>query len=291
MLRFLFFIRLILSSLIFKHTQLLLYLTLGQANSTLLEVRIRLDMFSVLFLTTVVLISFAVFRFSYSYMSANKFFSRFKVLLFVFVFSIFLLILSSNLIFTIVGWDGLGIRSYLLVIYYGRRKSYNAGMLTVIRNRLGDVAILFRISLILQLGSWNIVYYKELFNYSIYFSFLLTFGSFTKSAQIPFSAWLPAAIAAPTPVSSLVHSSTLVTAGVFLLFRHLRDLIYSRFYSVLLFIGLRTITIARIAALNEKDMKKIVALSTLRQLGLIVLRLGSGWIFISFFHLIIHAFF
>lgn len=148
-----FFIRLILSSLIFKHTQLLLYLTLGQANSTLLEVRIRLDMFSVLFLTTVVLISFAVFRFRYSYMSANKFFSRFKVLLFVFVFSIFLLILSSNLIFTIVGWDGLGIRSYLLVIYYGRRKSYNAGMLTVLRNRLGDVAILFRISLILQLGS------------------------------------------------------------------------------------------------------------------------------------------
>jgi len=77
-------------------------------------------------------------------------------------------------------------------------------------------------------------------------------------------------------VSSLVHSSTLVTAGVFLLFRHLRDSFYSRFYSILLFVGLRTITIARISALNEKDMKKIVALSTLRQLGLIVLRLGLG---------------
>lgn len=248
-------------------------------------------MFRALFLTTVLLISFAVFRFRYSYISANRFFSRFNILLFVFVFSILLLIISSNLIFTIVGWDGLGIRSYLLVIYYGRRKSYNAGILTVLRNRLGDVAILFSIGLILQLGSWNIVYYKELFNYNVYFSFLLVFGRFTKSAQIPFSAWLPAAIAAPTPVSSLVHSSTLVTAGVYLLFRHLSDLIYSRFYSVLLFIGLSTMTIARISALNEKDIKKIVALSTLRQLGLIVLRLGSGWIFISFFHLIIHAFF
>jgi NADH:ubiquinone oxidoreductase subunit 5 (subunit L)/multisubunit Na+/H+ antiporter MnhA subunit len=110
-------------------------------------------MFSVLFLSTVILISFAVFRFRYSYISANKFFSRFNILLFVFVFSIFLLILSSNLIFTIVGWDGLGIRSYLLVIYYGRRKSYNAGILTVLRNRLGDVAILFSLGLILQLGS------------------------------------------------------------------------------------------------------------------------------------------
>jgi len=110
-------------------------------------------MFRMLFLLTVVLISFAVFRFRYSYMSANKFFSRFNILLFLFVFSILLLILSSNLIFTIVGWDGLGISSYLLVIYYGRRKSYNAGILTVLSNRLGDIAILFSIGLILQLGS------------------------------------------------------------------------------------------------------------------------------------------
>jgi NADH:ubiquinone oxidoreductase subunit 5 (subunit L)/multisubunit Na+/H+ antiporter MnhA subunit len=153
LLRLLFLIRLGLNSLIFKHTQLLIHLALGQINSTSLDIRIRLDMFRALFLTTVLLISFAVFRFRYSYISANRFFSRFNILLFVFVFSILLLIISSNLIFTIVGWDGLGIRSYLLVIYYGRRKSYNAGILTVLRNRLGDVAILFSIGLILQLGS------------------------------------------------------------------------------------------------------------------------------------------
>ena len=102
--------------------------------------------------------------------------------------------------------------------------------------------------------------------------------SFTKSAQIPFSAWLPAAIAAPTPVSSLVHSSTLVTAGVYLVIRH-RIMLVDRFYYVLhiiLITGFITILMARMRAINEKDIKKMVALSTLRQLGIIFIRLGLG---------------
>jgi len=190
-----------------------------------------------------------------------------------------------------LGWDGLGVRSYLLVVYYGRTKSYNAGILTVIRNRLGDVALLFRMGLILQRGSWNIVFYKDIIIRSLFFPLLLSLGAFTKSAQIPFSAWLPAAIAAPTPVSSLVHSSTLVTAGVYLLFRNLRDLLFNRVQNLIMFLGIRTILIASVAATNEKDIKKIVALSTLSQLGLIITRLGCKWVFIRFFHLIIHAFF
>ena len=137
-----------------------------------------------------------------------------------------------------LGWDGLGVRSYLLVVYYGRTKSYNAGILTVIRNRLGDVALLFRMGLILQRGSWNIVFYKDIIIRSLFFPLLLSLGAFTKSAQIPFSAWLPAAIAAPTPVSSLVHSSTLVTAGVYLLFRNLRDLLLNRVQNSIVFLGI-----------------------------------------------------
>jgi NADH-ubiquinone oxidoreductase chain 5 len=101
-------------------------------------------------------------------------------------------------------------------------------------------------------------------------------GSFTKSAQIPFRAWLPAAIAAPTPVSSLVHSSTLVTAGVYLLFRHFHSAGTTQECAIIIFFGLSTITLARLSALNEKDIKKIVALSTLSQLGLIVLSIGTG---------------
>jgi len=133
--------------------------------------------------------------------------------------------------------------------------------------------------------------YKELCFSSNLFILLLCVGSFTKRAQVPFSAWLPAAIAAPTPVSSLVHSSTLVTAGVYLIFRHISNMHIKDISLIILSVRIITITLARISALNEKDIKKIVALSTLRQLGLIIFSLSSGWFFIAFFHLIIHAFF
>lgn len=120
---------------------------------------------------------------------------------------------------------------------------------------------------------------------------ILVLGTFTKRAQIPFSAWLPAAIAAPTPVSSLVHSSTLVTAGVYLLIRYNFWFSNNRFYLYLGFAGILTTFLARIAALIETDLKKIVALSTLRQLGFIVSYLGFRVPKLRFVHLIAHAFF
>lgn len=280
-----------ISNFIIKNKQLYLSLYLGHINCLLMEVNILIDVFRSLFLATVLIISFSVFRFSYIYISHYKFYTRFHILLFIFVCSILILIFSSNLLFTIIGWDGLGVSSYLLVIFYGRRKSYNAGMLTVLRNRLGDVFIILCIGYIIHLGSWNINFYKELLNLKSSFVLLLVLGAFTKRAQIPFRAWLPAAIAAPTPVSSLVHSSTLVTAGIYLLFRHLNEIGNFTQFNIILVTGVATIIIARLSAFNEKDIKKIVALSTLRQLGLIITRLGSKWIFIGYFHLIVHAFF
>jgi NADH-ubiquinone oxidoreductase chain 5 len=113
----------------------------------------------------------------------------------------------------------------------------------------------------------------------------------TKRAQIPFRAWLPAAMAAPTPVSSLVHSSTLVTAGVYLIIRFENLLIYLNISKILLYLGCLTIFIARLRAFFEIDIKKIVALSTLSQLGVIITRLGAGLYMIRFFHLLTHAFF
>jgi len=249
------------------------------------------DIFARVFLFTVFLISSAVFSFRFSYISPQKFFGRFHALLIAFVFSMVLLVISSNLISILVGWDGLGVSSYLLVIYYGSTKSYNAGILTVMTNRFGDVLLLIRIGMLLNLGSWRIVLYKEFLEVDTILKLLLMVGSFTKSAQIPFRAWLPAAIAAPTPVSSLVHSSTLVTAGVYLLFRHFHSAGTTQECAIIIFFGLSTITLARLSALNEKDIKKIVALSTLSQLGLIVLSIGTGWVFMAFFHLITHAFF
>lgn len=120
---------------------------------------------------------------------------------------------------------------------------------------------------------------------------LVVIAACTKRAQIPFSAWLPAAIAAPTPVSSLVHSSTLVTAGVYLIFRFYPRLVQREIRVILLFLGSLTILMAGIAALKEIDIKKIIALSTLRQLGVIITSLGAGLYSLAYIHILSHAFF
>lgn len=265
---------------------------LFQINSVAVEFVILLDYISISILLTVVIISLSVFTFSAGYMSKEKFFFRFHWILLLFVVSIFFLIISPNLLRVILGWDGLGVTSYLLVIFYRRRKSYNAGMLTALTNRFGDVLLLIRVGLILREGRWRMLWYRPSLKIRRSLSLvLLIVASFTKRAQIPFSAWLPAAMAAPTPVSALVHSSTLVTAGVYLIVRHSLLLENLTQLSIVLFFGLITITMASVSALNEKDIKKIIALSTLRQLGIMIVSIGMAWRYIAFLHLIIHAFF
>jgi len=142
-------------------------------------------------------------------------------------FSIASIILSPNLIRIILGWDGLGLVSYCLVIYYQNIKSYRAGILTVLSNRIGDVSLLIGIGLVIDSGIWGFINIDFFFGNKIFVCCIIL-AAITKRAQIPFSAWLPAAMAAPTPVSALVHSSTLVTAGVYLLIRF-RSLIRNRF--------------------------------------------------------------
>lgn len=256
-----------------------------------LELSYIIDLESRIFLFTVSLISYSVFNFSYSYIRHDKDFSYFHILLFVFVARIIILIFSRNIIGIILGWDGLGVSSYILVIYYGREKSYVAGAVTLLTNRLGDFLIILRIGYLFRSGSIEIGYYPELALQENWVFLLLFVGACTKRAQIPFRAWLPAAMAAPTPVSSLVHSSTLVTAGVYLLLRNITWVNSFIFINVLFFIGCITIVIARLSAINEKDIKKMVALSTLSQLGLIIIGVGLGRFKIAFIHLIIHAFF
>ena len=192
----------------------------------------------------------------------------------------------------LLGWDGLGVTSYLLVIFYQRNKSYNAGILTALTNRLGDVGLLISISLIVYLGSWSYIYinFFEKFCSNI-LVYLIIISACTKRAQIPFSAWLPAAMAAPTPVSALVHSSTLVTAGVYLLIRMNLIIIEINISKFLSLIGILTIIIAGMTAMVEIDIKKVIALSTLSQLGIMIMILGIGNPVLSFFHLISHAFF
>ena len=168
------------------------------------------------FFIVVGLISRIILIYSIYYMEGENNYVRFIYILLIFVSSIIFLILSPNLISLLLGWDGLGLTSYALVIFYQRESSNNSGIITILRNRVGDSALLVCIGWTLYYGGWNFFFY---FNRDFYICLLIILAAITKRAQIPFSAWLPAAIAAPTPVSALVHSSTLVTAGVYLLIR------------------------------------------------------------------------
>nr|YP_001256894.1 NADH dehydrogenase subunit 5 [Reticulitermes flavipes]ABN10425.1 NADH dehydrogenase subunit 5 [Reticulitermes flavipes] len=251
------------------------------------------DWMSLLFLGFVFIISSLVILYSDDYMSGDFNIFRFIMLVLMFVVSMMFLIISPNMISILLGWDGLGLVSYCLVIYYQNVSSYGAGMLTVLSNRIGDVALLMVIAWMINFGSWNFIYYLEFMAGSVemeLISFLVVLAAMTSSAQIPFSSWLPAAMAAPTPVSALVHSSTLVTAGVYLLIR------FSPSFScllntILLLVSALTMFMAGLGANFEYDLKKIIALSTLSQLGLMIMTVSVGLSSLAFFHLLTHALF
>nr|YP_009491528.1 NADH dehydrogenase subunit 5 [Musca sorbens]AWI48588.1 NADH dehydrogenase subunit 5 [Musca sorbens]QAB45352.1 NADH dehydrogenase subunit 5 [Musca sorbens] len=263
-------------------------------NSLMIVMTILLDWMSLIFMSFVLMISSLVIYYSKEYMESDYKINRFIMLVLMFVTSMMLLIISPNLISILLGWDGLGLVSYCLVIYFQNIKSYNAGMLTALSNRIGDVALLLAIAWMLNYGSWNYIFYLDVMrsdNEMMIVGMLVMLAAMTKSAQIPFSSWLPAAMAAPTPVSALVHSSTLVTAGVYLLIRFNIVLSTSWMGNLLLLLSGLTMFMAGLGANYEFDLKKIIALSTLSQLGLMMSILSMGYYKLAFFHLLTHALF
>uniref|UniRef100_A0AAU6QFJ0 NADH-ubiquinone oxidoreductase chain 5 n=1 Tax=Nepsalus caelestis TaxID=2950591 RepID=A0AAU6QFJ0_9NEOP len=263
-------------------------------NTSLIVMTILLDWMSLIFMSFVLFISSMVIYYSDDYMSGDENLFRFIILVLMFVLSMMFLIISPNLISILLGWDGLGLVSYCLVIYYQNVKSYNAGMITALTNRVGDVALLLSIAWMLNYGSWNYIYYLEVMSgdyQMVIISWLVVLAAMTSSAQIPFSSWLPAAMAAPTPVSALVHSSTLVTAGIYLLIRF--NILFMDTYlsKLLLLFSVLTMFMAGLGANYEFDLKKIIALSTLSQLGLMMSILSLGYSYLAFFHLLTHALF
>nr|AIT96950.1 NADH dehydrogenase subunit 5 [Togoperla sp. KW-2014] len=263
-------------------------------NSSSIVMTFLFDWMSLIFMGFVMFISSLVIFYSREYMGGDININRFILLVLMFVLSMMFLIISPNLVSILLGWDGLGLVSYLLVIYYQNVKSYNAGMLTALSNRVGDVALLLAIAWMFNFGSWNFIYYLEAGKESLemgVIGLLVVLAAMTKSAQIPFSSWLPAAMAAPTPVSALVHSSTLVTAGVYLLIRFNILLVGSWLGELLLLMAGLTMFMAGLGANFEFDLKKIIALSTLSQLGLMMSILAMGFPALAFFHLLTHALF
>nr|YP_010936466.1 NADH dehydrogenase subunit 5 [Morula spinosa]WKW54919.1 NADH dehydrogenase subunit 5 [Morula spinosa] len=278
-------------SFVLEEKSILVEWTIIQVSSSMMTFIFILDLVSLSFSNVVCLISGCVMLFSSSYMSHDPFLKRFTWLVMLFVMSMNLLVFIPSLPALLLGWDGLGIVSFALVIYYQNMKSLGAGMLTVLANRIGDVMILISIGLLVLQGHWCISLMWD-FYLSSWVILSITLAAMTKSAQIPFSSWLPAAMAAPTPVSALVHSSTLVTAGVFLLIRFFPFLnSVSGFKTMLLFISVLTLLMAGIGANYENDLKKIIALSTLSQLGVMMMSLGMGMPFLALFHLYTHALF
>nr|WAK83085.1 NADH dehydrogenase subunit 5 [Janus sp.] len=257
-------------------------------NSVDMYMLFLLDWMSLIFMGLVFFISSMVLLYSYDYMKSEIYFNRFIMLVLMFVFSMLLMIISPSLLSILLGWDGLGLTSYCLVAFYQNVKAYNAAMLTVLVNRFGDTGLMMSLSMIYYLGSWNLFLYSKVDLLIVLFFCL---AAMTKSAQVPFSSWLPAAMSAPTPVSSLVHSSTLVTAGVYLLIRFNYLLIDSGVSSVILIFSLLTMFMAGVGANWEFDLKKIIALSTLSQLGLMMSILSLGGKYMAFFHLMTHAMF
>nr|YP_010939059.1 NADH dehydrogenase subunit 5 [Cryptocercus punctulatus]WLF00971.1 NADH dehydrogenase subunit 5 [Cryptocercus punctulatus] len=262
-------------------------------NSSSIVMTFLFDWMSLIFMGFVFFISSLVILYSDDYMCGDYNINRFIMLVLMFVVSMMFLIISPNMVSILLGWDGLGLVSYCLIIYYQNVKSYNAGMITALSNRIGDVALLMVIAWMLNFGSWNYIYYLDFLKSSFEMDLISVFvalASFTKSAQIPFSSWLPAAMAAPTPVSALVHSSTLVTAGVYLLIRF--EIVFMDWLNILLLLisGL-TMFMSGLGANFEYDLSSIIALSTLSQLGLMIGVLSLGFVSLAFFHLLTHALF
>lgn len=253
------------------------------------ELSFVVDFLSIVFFNTLMIIVISVLYFSKEYINGEKLIFRFLLFTLLFISSIVFFIFGRSIFSLLIGWDGLGVTSFFLVLFFQNSSSWRARIKTALTNRLGDGFLIIVFASLLLSSN---IFTQKIFFLPIVFTVLLILGSFTKSAQFPFRNWLPAAIAAPTPISSLVHSSTLVTAGVFLVIRfnsfftnhpHIKILILVRRIITILFAGS--------IALFEKDLKKVVALSTLSHLGLIILSCSIVGPLFGFFHLIIHAIF
>lgn len=259
------------------------------------------DALSSLFLLIITGIGFLIHVYSTSYMhgETDDHFARYFSYLNLFVFSMLLLVLGSNYVIMFIGWEGVGLCSYLLIGYWFKNNDYtNAAKKAFVMNRIGDLGFLLAIFwLINQFGT---VTYGEVFAKAgatgemilTGITLLLFVGATGKSAQIPLYTWLPDAMAGPTPVSALIHAATMVTAGIYMIARsHVIFSMAPITMEVIAIIGLATAILAATIALYQNDIKKVLAYSTVSQLGFMFLALGVGAYTSGVFHVMTHAFF
>ena len=267
------------------------------------------DSLSATMLIIVIFISSLVHIYSVSYMEQDPHNPRFMSYLSLFTFFMIFLVTSNNLIQMFLGWEGVGLASYLLInFWFTRRAANQSAIKALIVNRIGDVSLIISIILIFFLfksvdytiifssvplfKNNNIIFFNTSLNILTLFSFFLSLAAFGKSAQLGLHTWLPDAMEGPTPVSALLHAATMVTAGVFLIIRFSPVLEYTPTILFLLtFIGATTAFFAGIVGTFQNDIKKVIAYSTCSQLGYMIFVCGISSYQVSIFHLFNHAFF
>ena len=262
-------------------------------NFFFIDSLLGLNIIELIFSSRVLLISFFIKLFRLFYIKDDLSKNRFFLLTLFFIFSIIILILSKSLVVLILGWEGLGIFSYLLIIYYLKNNSLMSGMLTLLINRIGDIFFILGLRLWL-IRNIDLIFFRIIYTRYIYSFFVVVFimvAIFSKSPQYPLNSWLLAAISAPTPISSLVHSSTLVTAGCLFFFKLIIIYFFFKYKIFLLNLIFLTIFYSRLSGLVINDIKKIIALSTLRQISLVFLIFLVNLNVLGFLHLRFHAFF
>ena len=277
------------------------YFNLIDINSFTIGFDFQIDPLSSLFLLIITGVGFLIHVYSTAYMHEEdgKDYAKYFAYLNLFVFSMLLLVTGGNYVILFIGWEGVGLCSYLLIGYWFKNVNYtNAAKKAFVMNRIGDLGFLLAVFWLLnKLGTTNFTdVFANLSKLSTTditgITLLLFVGATGKSAQIPLFTWLPDAMAGPTPVSALIHAATMVTAGIYMIARS--NVLYNLApltQEIIMWIGLATALLAATIALKQNDIKKVLAYSTVSQLGFMFLALGTGNYIAAVFHVMTHAFF
>jgi NADH-quinone oxidoreductase subunit L len=271
------------------------------AGNFSVSISFLLDPLSAIFLLIITGVSFLIHVYSAGYMNDDEGHNKFFSYLNLFVFFMLLLVLGSNYLVMFVGWEGVGLCSYLLIGFWFKNDNYNsAAKKAFVMNRIGDLG--FLLGIILIFTTFGSIDYSTVFSQAKNFisdhhtvtiiTGLLFIGAIGKSAQVPLYTWLPDAMAGPTPVSALIHAATMVTAGIYMIARsNILFALSPITMEIIAFIGLITALLAATIGLAQNDIKKVLAYSTVSQLGLMFLALGVGAFSTGVFHVMTHAFF